>query len=476
MSEANASATQHLRVPYLRMPCYVRGDEVRFGNGLVQRVSPGEAAMVRAVFTGGVTLEELAALGGVDAEELATEFADPSNAIGLVELDLPAASDIVLVEQGYGGVYVHTVELFKELRRHWRCLLLSPTAPLFEPEPLPDTLTLDALRATDPRLDYLAWIQIVRTLVRRSRCSLLMLMHRSQSMFLFDLLRDHRTVIYCDGFYDAAFRRVHDFHLDETEEHRREVLEEVYYVVANGPPNFFGLQASPTNNARMLMAGAYSLEAAVENWCWGKDQHEQFVSAFPTIAESIRLALPFTNAGLFRPEEGRRREQRVLFTTTMHNIDQKGYPELVRAMELAPEIRTRVVVRQPERLPKAPARVRSRMEFGSVTKQEMTGLYHSLWVNCRTSRSESSPMSILESMTCELPQIVSPTVARQIPILEDGVTGFVVDPDDVGGLAWALRRILGDRELRDRMGRECRRRACSLSFENRRGEFERLLA
>ena len=85
-------------------------------------------------------------------------------------------------------------------------------------------------------------------------------------------------------------------------------------------------------------------------------------------------------------------------------------------------------------------------------------------------------MSILESMTCELPQIVSPTVARQIPILEDGVTGFVVDPDDVDGLAWALRRILGDRDLRDRMGRECRRRACSLSFENRRGEFERLLA
>lgn len=476
MSESDAPSTQRLRVPYLRLPCYVRGDEVRFGNGLVQRVSPSEAAMVRAVFAGGVTLEELAAIGEVGATELAAEFSVPDNAIGLVELDLPAASEIVLVEQGYGGVYVHTVELFKELRRRWRCLLLSPTAPLFEPDPLPDTLTLDALRRTVPALDYFAWIQVVRTIVRRSRCSLLMLMHRSQSLFLFDLLRDRKTVIYCDGFYDAAFRRARDFHLDETEESRREVLEEVYYCVANGPPNFFGIQASPTNNARMLMAGAYSLDAAVENWCWGKDQHDQFVNAFPGIAQSIRLALPFTNSELFRPADGAQRERRVLFTTTMHNINQKGYPELAQAMALVPEIRARVVVRQPERLPKAPSRVRARMEFGSVTKQEMTRLYHSLWVNCRTSRSESSPMSILESMTCELPQIVSPTVARQIPILVDGVTGFVVDPDDVEGLAWALRRILGDRELRDRMGRECRRRACALSFENRRGEFERLLA
>jgi glycosyltransferase involved in cell wall biosynthesis len=85
-------------------------------------------------------------------------------------------------------------------------------------------------------------------------------------------------------------------------------------------------------------------------------------------------------------------------------------------------------------------------------------------------------MSILESMTCELPQIVSPVVARQIPIIEDGATGFVVDPDDGPGLVWALQTILADPALRDRMGRECRRRAARLSFSHRQAEFERLLA
>ncbi|MBI5364851.1 MAG: glycosyltransferase family 4 protein [Planctomycetes bacterium] len=484
MSAPSALPTQRVRIPFLRLPCFVDGDEVRYGNGARQEVSSSEAAMVRAVFAGGVTLEELVEIGGLDAgrdtmeatEDLARVFSDPRNAIGVLELEAPLDPEIIVVEQGYGGVYVHTVELFKELRKRWRCLLLSPVEPLFEPEPLPDVLTLERLCRARPELDYFTWVQVVRTLVKRSRCRLLLVTHRSQSLFLFDVLQRHRTVIYCDGYFDGAFRRVHDFRLDETEESRRAVLEELYYVIANGPPHFYGVLAAPSINVRMLMAGAYSLDAAVENWCWGKEQHEHFTSAFPGIAASIKLMLPFTNPNLFRPAEAKEREPRVLFTTTMHNIHEKGLPELVEAMTKATEIRTRVVVRQPERLPKIPARVLARMEIGGVSKDAMTTLYHRMWVNCRTSRSESSPMSILESMTCELPQIVSPIVARQIPILEDGATGFIVDPDDSDGLVWALQRILGDRALRDRMGRECRRRANQLSFEARSGEFERLLA
>lgn len=472
-------------IPFLRLPCYVEGDEVRFGNGLRQRVAPGEAAMIRAVFEGGSTLAEVAEIGvsagaASDAAELAArleaDFRSPKNAIGVAAVPLPGDTDILLVEQGYGGVYVHSVELLKKLRQSWRCLLLSPTAPLFEPEELDDVLTLEGLKRDQSGLDYFAWVQIVRTIVKRTRCRLLMLMHRSQSLFLFDLLANHRTVIYCDGYYDGAFRRVHDFRLDATEEHRRSVLEEIYYVVANGQRDFLGIAASPSCNIKILMAGAYSLDAAVENWCWGHEQRESFAHAFRDSGATIRLALPFTDGALFRAGDAAARERRVLFTTTMHNIHEKGFPELVDAMSADRAIRARVVVRQPERLPEIPKGVAGRMEIGGVTKHEMIDLYHSLWVNCRTSRSESSPVSILESMSCELPQIVSPKVAQQIPIIEDGVTGFVVDPDDRADLTRALRTILDDQALRDRMGRECRRRACELAYERRVGEFERLLA
>jgi glycosyltransferase involved in cell wall biosynthesis len=474
----------YLRIPYLRVPCFVHGSEVRFASGLQDALDADSLVVLESVFEGGVTTDELARrLGGSEPAKdmearvaaLSASFRDPLSLIGEVGLEVPDDPDIILVEQGYGGVYVHTVEMLKQLRRRWSCLLLSPVEPLFETTPMPEVLTLHGLRRQYAELSYLAWVQIIRTIVKCTNCRLLMIMHRSQSLLLFDLLHARRTVIYCDGFYDAAFRRVQDFHLDESPERRREVLGELYYLLGNSAPGFYGISASPSVNVKLLMAGGYSLTAAVENWCWGREQHKQFLAAFPALRGSIRLVLPFINPDLFDPTRIARSEC-VLFTTTMHNIDKKGLPELVRAMQRLPSMRVRCVVRQPHRLPSIPAQVKRRMEMGSVDKDAMVGLYHSMWLNCRVSRQESSPLSILESMVCELPQIVSTEVANQIPIIEDGATGFVIDPDDTERLVWALRTLLGNRRLRDRMGRECRRRAMELALDRRIGEFERLLA
>lgn len=471
-----------LQIPYLRTPCFLVDGEIRL-HGSTQQAAEVEHEIVRRVFEGGATLDDLAkvlvAHGTAKdfpaaCRQLRDSFAQPDSVIALVEVEAPEDVDILLIEQGYGGVYVHSVELMKQLRERWSCLLLSPVDPMFDTSPPPEVLTLDRLRQTHPGLPYLAWVQIVRTLVKRMACRLLLIMHRSQSMFLFDLLKDQNTVIYCDGFYDPAFRRVQDFHLDESPANRKAVLAEIFYVIANSSTDFMGIAATPSHNVKMLMAGGYSLNAAVENWCWGKDQHHHFRAAFPDLGESVRLALPFTNPALFDPALVDR-EPRVLFTTTMHNIDKKGLPELVLAMKRMPALRARVVVRQPERLPEIPDRVAARMEQGAVPKDEMIRLYHRMWVNCRVSREESSPLSILEAMVCELPQIVSPTVAEQIPIIEDGATGFVVDPDDTDRLVRVLRLIMDDARLRDRMGRECRRRASELAFERRSNEFERLM-
>ena len=472
-----------LRVPYLRVPCFVGDGEVRFAATRHKLGGAGEAAVLRAVFRSEATTEDLAALLVAQALEpdlesanlrLQAIFKDQNGVLGEVEITVPEKVDVILIEQGYGGVYVHTVELMKQLRKRWSCLLLSPVPPLFEPAPMPDVLSLEGLRKTDPDLPYFAWVQILRTIVQKVACRLLLIMHRSQSLYLFDLLRLRPTVIYCDGFYDGAFRRVQDFHLDESPERRDEVLAELHYLIANGPSRFHGMSATPSVNVKLLMAGSYSLTAAVENWCWGKEQHANFAGEFPGLRDRIRMMLPFTNPELFE-RAAVHRQRKVLFTTTMHNIDQKGYPELAKAMELLPRVEARVVVRQPHLLPKVPAKVTRRMVTGPVSKPEMIGLYHTLWLNCRVSRQESSPLSILESMVCEMPQIISTTVAEQIPILEDGATGFVIDPDDNERLRWALTTLLGDDRLRDRMGREARRRAIALSFDRRVHEFERLL-
>jgi glycosyltransferase involved in cell wall biosynthesis len=51
-------------------------------------------------------------------------------------------------------------------------------------------------------------------------------------------------------------------------------------------------------------------------------------------------------------------------------------------------------------------------------------------------------------------------------IVEDGVTGIVVDPDERGSLTRALRRFSADRELVGRLGENCRQRLPRFSQES----------
>ena len=62
------------------------------------------------------------------------------------------------------------------------------------------------------------------------------------------------------------------------------------------------------------------------------------------------------------------------------------------------------------------------------------------------SKTENQPVSLLEAMAFGLPMI-GPR-AKGIPqLVEDGVDGIIFEPDDVGGLVNAMRRLMEDRVL-----------------------------
>lgn len=462
------------RLVILRTPCVVGDGYARLPFGQRQAVSATRAAALQHVIDGGATYESVVERLAPEERE-ALDLSDSEGLLGEVPVEIPDDVDVLLIEQGYGGVFVHSVELFRQLRARWNCLLLSPVEPLFEPRRIDGVLSLERLREAQPELNFYAWFQIMRSVTKLCAARLQMIMHRSQSLFLFDMLKDRKTVIYCDGFYDSFFRHAEDFRIEDTPSMRKRLLRELHYCAANSGGDFMGIAGNPDLCIHQMTAGAFSLRDAVENWCWGADQQKTFFSAFPERKDQVRLMVPFTNPSLFRPAAAQR-DRRVLFTTTMHNIDKKGLPELVLAMSRLRKVEVDCIVRQPKLLPRIPDGVRGRMNIRSVPKPEMTDLYHTSWVNFRVSREESSPMSILESMTCELPQIVSNRVAEQIPIMEDGATGYVLDPDDKERTVWALKTLLGDERLRNRMGRECRRRAMTLSYDERKEHFERLLA
>ena len=94
---------------------------------------------------------------------------------------------------------------------------------------------------------------------------------------------------------------------------------------------------------------------------------------------------------------------------------------------------------------------------GHLTSEEVCATLQRTDVFMHASLSEGLPNVILEAMACARP-VVATDVGGTREALEDGVAGFVVAPRDPGALAAALRTLWKDPDLRDRMGREGRRR------------------
>jgi len=72
------------------------------------------------------------------------------------------------------------------------------------------------------------------------------------------------------------------------------------------------------------------------------------------------------------------------------------------------------------------------------------------------SRFEGLPLTILEAMASGLP-VVATRVGGVPELVEDGVNGFLVEPQSPAELAAAIRRLVEDADLRRRMGQAGRK-------------------
>ena len=90
-------------------------------------------------------------------------------------------------------------------------------------------------------------------------------------------------------------------------------------------------------------------------------------------------------------------------------------------------------------------------------RRDLERVYADATVVALTSRNEGSPTSLIEAMAAGRP-VVATRVGGVPDLVEDGVTGRLVPPDDAGALATALVTLLRDPERRRTLGMAARER------------------
>ncbi|WP_328428108.1 glycosyltransferase family 4 protein [Streptomyces sp. NBC_00443] len=164
---------------------------------------------------------------------------------------------------------------------------------------------------------------------------------------------------------------------------------------------------------------------------------------------------------LFSPDPSVRQIPGRIVTTSSADVPLKGLVFLVEALAKVraehPDAHLVVVGKRPEEGPVAQAMERYGLEGAvefvkGISDAELVDLVRSAQVACVPSLYEGFSLPAAEAMATGTPLVA--TTGGAIPEVagRDGETCLAVPPGDPGALAAGLSRLLGDPELRDRLG------------------------
>jgi glycosyltransferase involved in cell wall biosynthesis len=144
------------------------------------------------------------------------------------------------------------------------------------------------------------------------------------------------------------------------------------------------------------------------------------------------------------------------FLVVASELQRKGGPELLAALELVrdshPEAELSIVGQQAPADPPAGTRWLGRIRRSDPDGTERVArIYAEATAYVMPSRYEPFGIAFLEAMAYGLP-CIGARVCAMPEIIDEGVTGLLVEPRDVDGLAAAMTRLVDDPEAARAMG------------------------
>lgn len=91
------------------------------------------------------------------------------------------------------------------------------------------------------------------------------------------------------------------------------------------------------------------------------------------------------------------------------------------------------------------------------------------------SRFEGFPNALVEAMSCGLPAICFDCSGSMRDIVREGVNGILVHPEDIGELAQAMDKLMGDENLRGYLACNASEVATRLNIDNIMARWEKII-
>ena len=214
---------------------------------------------------------------------------------------------------------------------------------------------------------------------------------------------------------------------------------------------------------RLLMAGTDRMVVSAESV---RDFYVKQVHARPSKIDVIYNAVDFTQAQATMSREEMRKTLSLPAGARVAGIiarltEQKGHRYLFEALASRPDLADvhLLVVGGGEQQDALVREVHakglaSRVHFLGA-RRDLGNLLAAMDLFVLPSLWEGLPLSMVLAMGAGLP-IVATRVAGIPEVVDDGRTGLLVEPRDVDALGAALARLLGDPELRHRIGEDAR--------------------